>query len=294
MEQLPVSLIRVTAVNRITPRTTRVTFTAPALAELGEGWPDQQMKLCFPRPGQAGPRLPAAEPDGDVMRWYQAFLAIPEHERPWMRSFTVRARRPHRAEIDVDFVLHGDCGPAGRWAAAAASGDVLGMVGPSAAYARAPRPADWLLLAGDETALPAVAGLAEALPEGARAIAYLEVADRDEEQPFPTRGELTVHWLHRDGVPAGRGTALVDAVRGALLPPGTGSAWLAGEAGTVRALRRHLVGERRLDRRSVEFAGYWRLDLTQDDAPTPEDLAEAGERLADLRADGDAPGVAGA
>lgn len=216
------------------------------------------------------------------MRWYQAFLAIPEDDRPWMRSFTIRARRPALGELDIDFVLHGDAGPAGRWATTAAPGDTLGMVGPSALYARPPATTGRLLLAGDESALPALGTLLEALPAGAAATAFVEVADPAEEQHLATRAELTVHWLHRDGAAPGHGTALVDAVRAAELP-GLGAAWLAGESGTVRALRRHLLRERGLDRRSVEFAGYWRLSLTQDDAPTAEDLAEAQERLADAQ-----------
>ncbi|MER8185806.1 siderophore-interacting protein [Kitasatospora sp. NPDC094015] len=283
MQQLPVSSVRVAGLRLVTPRMLRITFTGDDLAALPDHWPDQQVKLCFPPPGRPAPVLPAADPDGDPMRWYQAFLAIPEDSRPAMRGFTIRARRPERGELDIDFVLHGDTGPAGRWALTAAVGDTLGMVGPSAAYARPLPAADWLLLAGDETALPAVSTLLEALPPGAPAIAFLEVADPAEQQPLDTRADLTVHWLHRDGRPAGHGTALLDAVRAAALPAGTGSAWLAAEAGTARALRRHLVGERGLAKRSVEFAGYWRLSLTQDDAPTAEDLAEARERLADAQ-----------
>jgi NADPH-dependent ferric siderophore reductase len=88
-----------------------------------------------------------------------------------------------------------------------------------------------------------------------------------------------VHWLHRDG--AGHGSKLVEAVRTAKLPAGSVEAWLAGEASMVRALRRHLVGERGWPKSVIEFTGYWRRSLTQDDAPTPEDLADAAEKLED-------------
>ena len=160
------------------------------------------------------------------------------------------------------------------------------MFGPSADFAR-PVPvtaaiaaADWLLLAGDETALPAIGTLIESLPPGTRAVAYIEVADAGEEQRFDTRGDVTVHWLRRDGVPAGHAGLLAGAVRQAAFPAGTMFAWLGGEAGAVRAIRRHLIGERGVDRRSIEFAGYWRTRLTQDDAPTEADLADARELLA--------------
>ncbi|MFI6727569.1 siderophore-interacting protein [Streptomyces atratus] len=276
-QALPVSYVRVVGVERITPRTARITFAGDALAELMEDRPDQQMKLCFPREGQEVPRLP--EPDADDtygMRWYEAYLAIPEPERPLMRSFTVRAYDRRLGLMAVDFVLHGDEGPAARWGRDARPGDVLGMVGPSSMYARPLPAADWLLLAGDETALPAIGTLLESLPAGARALVYAEVADEAEGQVLDSPGEVTVHWVHRD-----TGETLTEAVRGAELPAGSGAAWLAGEAGAVRALRRHLVEERGLPKGAVEFSGYWRERLTQDDAPTEEDLAWAKERAAE-------------
>jgi NADPH-dependent ferric siderophore reductase len=273
-QALAVSYVRVVGVERITPRTARVTFAGDALAELMEDRPDQQMKLCFPREGQGVPRLP--EPDADDaygMRWYEAYLAIPEPERPLMRSFTVRGYDPGAGLMTVDFVLHGEEGPAARWGRRARPGDVLGMVGPSSAYARPLPTADWLLLAGDETALPAIGTILEALPTGARALVRVEVADAAEELPLGSPGDVTVRWVHRD-----RGESLPDAVRATRLPAGSGAAWLAGEAATVRALRRHLIEERGMAGEAVEFSGYWRRSLTQDDAPTEEDLAWARER----------------
>ncbi len=311
-EPLPVRYIEVTAVRRLSPHLVRVTFGGPGLAGFRLDAPDQQVKLYFPRHGRRAPRLPEAPADGDLMGWYQAFRTIPEDERPWMRSYTVRAHHPGTGTIDIDFVLHGTDtvsgpdsgsdsgsgsgpvsgskngsanGPATRWAHSAAPGDTLGMFGPSAYFAR-PVPlgtADWMLLAGDETALPAIGTLAEWLPEGARAVAYIEVAEAADEQTFDTRGDLTVHWLHRGTGPAVPGEALVEAVRGARFPAGSVFAWLAGEAGAVRALRRHLVEDRGLDKRDIDFTGYWRRALTQDDAPTEDDLADARERLADAQ-----------
>ncbi|MGN5637500.1 siderophore-interacting protein [Streptomyces sp. AC154] len=277
VQGLAVSYVRVEGVERISPRMLRISFSGDALASLMEDRPDQQMKLCFPRPGQRVPRLP--EPDAEDaygMRWYEAYLAIPEPERPLMRSFTVRSYHPGSGLMAVDFVLHGDEGPATRWARTAGPGDVAGMVGPSSAYARPLPRAGHLLLAGDESALPAIGTILEALPAGARATVCAEVADAAEEQRFDSAAEVTVCWVHRD-----RGASLLDAVRSAALPQGDTAGWLAGEAGTVRALRRHLVEERGLPRSAVEFSGYWRRSLTQDDAPTEEDLAWAAERSAE-------------
>ncbi|MGX7759444.1 siderophore-interacting protein [Streptomyces angustmyceticus] len=284
MTAVPVALIQVTEVRHLTPRMVRVTFAGEGLDDLPT-WPDQQLKLLFPRPGQAAPRLPEGVPDGDTMGWYQAFLALPEDERPWMRSYTVRSYDPVRQRISVDFVLHGTdpatAGPATRWAASASAGDTLARYGPSPEYAR-PLPldtADWLLLAGDETALPAIGSLLDALPAGARALVCVEVADAAEEQRLATRADLTVRWVHRTGPGTGNPDALPAAVRALAFPAGRGFAWLAGEAGTVRALRRHLVEERGVGKERIDFSGYWRRRLSQDDAPTDEDLAEARERV---------------
>ncbi|MGW6286221.1 siderophore-interacting protein [Streptomyces sp. NPDC055107] len=278
-QALPVTYVRVTDVERITPRTARISFTADELPGLLEDRPDQQLKLCLPRPGQAVPRLPEQDADDPYgMRWYEAFLAIPEAERPWMRSFTVRAYDRERNAMAVDFVLHGDGGPASRWGAAARVGDVLGMVGPSSLYARPLPAARRMLLAGDEAALPAIATVLEALPAGTGAVVFAEVADAAEERELPAAaGGSEVRWVHRD-----RGGSLEAAVReaGPVLD-GVGAAWVAGESSAVRALRRHLVEERHLPKPAVEFSGYWRRALTQDDAPTEEDLAWAAERAAD-------------
>ncbi|MEV0451672.1 siderophore-interacting protein [Streptomyces sp. NPDC050600] len=279
---LPLRRVTVTAVRRVTPRMVRVTLGDPSLAGAPLAGPDRQVKLYFPRPGQSEPVLPAPDPDGDVMRWYAAYAAIPEARRPWMRSYTLRSHDPANATVDVDLLLHGDAddGPATRWARNARVGDVLGMFGPSDYFAPPVDPAsgDWTLLVADACALPALATLAAALPPGHRALAYVHVADTAEEQPLPTEGRLTVHWLHGESSPE-------DAVRAAAFPAGRPYAWLAGEAATVRALRRHLIEERNIDRRAIDFAGYWRRKLTQDDAPTREDLAEAQERLAALSDD---------
>lgn len=269
-----VGSLTVTRVRALTPRMVRVSFTAP---DGFVAWPDQQVKLCFPR--GATLRLPPAA--SDEMRWYQAFLAIPEESRPWMRSFTVPAFDPARGEIDVDFVLHGDAGPAVRWARTAALGQVLGRYGPSEVYRTTLRPGDWYLFAGDETAVPAIGSLLESLPHTARVVALLEVTDSADEQPLSTPDAADVRWLHRSA-----GDSLLDTVRALPFPTGSVSAWLAGEAGAVRSLRRHLVHERGVPKRSIEFAGYWRRRLTQDDAPTEEDLAEARERLELAQRDG--------
>ncbi|GAA3398931.1 siderophore-interacting protein [Streptomyces roseoviridis] len=281
-QPLPLRRVRVTAVRRLTPRMVRVTLGDPSPNGAALARPDAQVKLFFPRPGQDEPVLPDPGRDGDVMRWYAAYGAIPEERRPWMRSYTVRAHDPAAGTVDIDFLLHGgEEGPATRWARGARPGDVLGMFGPSDHFAVPvdPGAGDRALLVADACALPALATVAEALPTGRPAVAVVLVADAAERQPLPTAGDLRVRWVYGEGA-AGE-EALIAAVRAEAgrFAAGAPYVWLAGEAATVRALRRHLVEERAVDRRSVDFAGYWRRSLTQDDAPTAEDLAEAHERL---------------
>lgn len=257
------SLLTVTSVVPLTPRMTRMTFTGPGLGEIGT-WPDQQLKLMFPKPG--GPAHVSDAPD--VGTWYQAHLAMPDAERPWMRSFTVRSLAD--GVLTVDFVLHGDNGPASSWAARAQVGDVIGRFGPSPDYARPLGTAGLLVFAGDETALPAIASLLELLSPEQRRLVFVEVAGPLEEQDIPG-----VRWVHRSA-----GEDLVSVVTAAEIEPSTW-VWLGGEASAVRALRRHFVGLG-VPKKDIEFAGYWRRTLTQDDAPTTEDLAEAQERIAAL------------
>ncbi|MFE5480925.1 siderophore-interacting protein [Streptomyces sp. NPDC056527] len=118
-QPFPLRRIRVVAVRPVTPRMIRVTFGGEGLSELRLTGPDQQVKLYFPRhSGRSEPVLPAPDPDGDVMRWYAAYGAIPEAERPWMRSYTLRAHDPAAATVTVDFFVHEGRlqGPATRWA----------------------------------------------------------------------------------------------------------------------------------------------------------------------------------
>ncbi|ALL75267.1 hypothetical protein AD006_08080 [Pseudonocardia sp. EC080610-09] len=278
----PYVLGRVTGVEPLTPRMRRITLSADDWLGAREVAPDQQVKLFLARDGGV-PEIPGAPEDGSgVAGWYARYLAVPEERRPWMRSYTVRTLDPEHGRMVIDFVLHDDgthgphgtddAGLASRWAARAAIGDVVGVLGPAVAGYRTPSEQPVRLFAGDETALPAIAASLEALPAGVRAVAVVEVAGPAEEQRLDSPAELAVHWVHRP-------SSLLDAVRAAELPDGEVFAWVAGEASSVRAVRRHLVGDRGLDKRAVAFTGYWRRDLTQDDAPTAQDVADANEQM---------------
>jgi len=170
------------------------------------------------------------------------------------RAYTVRAHVP--GEFTVDFVVHGDEGLAGPWAAHASPGDQLEFVGPGGEWS--PRMgADLHLFIGDESALPAIASGLERLG-GARSLVFVEIGGAGEEYPLP--GEVT--WVRRDGAPYGE--KLVAAVLGAQLSDGDIEVFLHGNAEMVRPLRRYLLRERGVPREHASVSGYWRSGMTDE------------------------------
>jgi NADPH-dependent ferric siderophore reductase len=238
-------MLQVRRSERITPRMVRVTLGGDELMGFSGEGPDRRIKMFFPAPGQDRPAVPRATSGGPL--WPTGAT------RPAIRTYTVRRFDPGAGELDVDFVLHAGDGPAAAWAREARPGAWVGVSEPGGRYVPDPT-AEHHLVIGDETALPAVATVLTALPTGAPAQAFLEVADAAEEQPLP--GSATVHWVHRGDRPAG--VPLVEAVTVAALPAGRGQAWLSGESACVRELRRHLLDQRGFDRRAVYATGYWR------------------------------------
>ncbi|CAM5226421.1 siderophore-interacting protein [Streptomyces fumanus] len=266
--------LQVSRTRRLGPSLARVTFTGPDLHAFHSDGHDQSLSLFLPHPGQDEPRVPLELGDG----WWQGWRELPDDVRAVMRSYTLRAlRRDARgrtAEIDVDFVLHGigagaagAAGPASRWAAGAAPGDRVLLLGPAVADNRAirfrpPGDTDLVVIWGDETAVPAACAIVEALPPGLRARVWLEVPHAGDVPPLRAPADAEVTWLAREeGAP---GSSL-DAVRAAQLPSAERPyVWLAGESGCVKELRRHFTGERGVDRRRVTFTGYWRRGLTEE------------------------------
>lgn len=229
---------------RLTPRMLRVTLTSPDFADFRSDAYDDHVKLFFAAPG-GSLAMPERGPNG---------LVFPEGAvQPEARDYTPRRFDRARRELVIDFVLHGD-GPATRWAARAAPGDTVGVGGPRASFV-VHGDFDWYLLAGDETALPAIGRRMEELPRGARVLAFVEVADAAERQRFELATSHELHWLLRQepGAPG-----LVATVAAATLPAGTGYAFIAGEAAIATALREQLVA-RGCDPAYVKAAGYWRL-----------------------------------
>jgi NADPH-dependent ferric siderophore reductase len=238
---------------RLTPHMIRVVLGVDPAARLEIGaFTDHYVKLLLPPEGVAYP-----EPlDIEAIR-----RDLPREQWPRTRTYTVRAWDEASRELTVDFVLHGDEGLAGPWAANARPGDGIHFMGPGGGYAPDPA-AGWHLLAGDESALPAVAAAVEGLPPGALAKVFVEVADPSEEQKLPTEGGADVVWLHRGSRPVG--SALVEAVTALDFPPGDVQVFVHGEAGFVKELRRHLRLDRGIPLDRLSISGYWRRGADED------------------------------
>lgn len=281
----------------------RLTFRGDDLDQIADNGFDQRIKLVLPDATGGYDHVPSG------LDWYDQWRNLPDQHRNPIRTYTIRRVRPELREVDVDVVLHGPTGPAGRYAATCRPGTRGALMGPNALHPgphgaiefAVPDPGHPLLLVGDETALPAISRILEDLPSSTCGHVVVEVpyAEDFTELTRPRGMELT--WLAREGgehgahlVPAVRRAAddLLAGVRrpaeavaptasapaledvdvdseilwevplddvGLPLPPqGDLYAWLAGEASTIKTLRRFLVSERGLDRRSVAFMGYWR------------------------------------
>ncbi|RJL35386.1 siderophore-interacting protein [Bailinhaonella thermotolerans] len=238
---------------RITPHMIRVVLGGEGLAGFSAGeYTDHYVKLLWPRAGVVYP-----EPF-DI---FEIRARMPREQWPVVRTYTVRAWDAARGELTIDFVYHGDTGVAGPWAAGARPGDEISFLGPGGGYAP-DQEADWHLMAGDESALPAIGASLERLPAGAPARVFVEVAGPEEEQVLPTPGDAEIVWLHRGDAPVG--DKLVRAVRGLGFPGGTVHAFVHGEAGFVKELRRHLRVERGLPMDRLSISGYWRRGQDED------------------------------
>jgi len=231
----------------------RVVFSGPDLVCLRTlPFTDHYLKLLF-APHGCDYRWPF---DPDALR-----LTEPAERWPVTRTYTVRAYDPDRNEMSIDFVVHGDEGLAGPWAARARPGDRIGFFGPGGGYAPDPS-ADRHLLVGDEAALPAIAAALDRLGQHARATVYLEVAAAEDEQVLSASPDVEVVWVHRQGRPYGE--ALAEVVRSAGVPTGDVQAFVHGNAEMIRRLRRYLFHEIDFNRQRVSMSGYWRTGQTED------------------------------
>lgn len=243
----------VVAATWLTPSMRRVVFTGADLACLRElPYTDHYLKLLF-APAGCDYGWPF---DPDALR-----ASEPAHRWPVTRTYTVRAYDAVRNEMTIDFVVHGDEGLAGPWAARAVPGDRIGFFGPGGGYAP-DTAAEGHLLVGDESAVPAIAATLDRLGEGARAAVFLEVNGPEDEIALSASPDVAVTWVHRRGRPYGE--ALHEVVVEAGVPEGDVQAFVHGNAEMIRRLRRYLFTEVQFNRQRVSMSGYWRTGQTED------------------------------
>lgn len=182
------------------------------------------------------------------------------HLRPTMRTYTLRAYRPEKAEIDIDFVLHGK-GIASQWAACARGGEVVGIIPPGKGSTYV-QPADHYLLVGDHCTLPALSVILESLPEAATAEVHALLPDQAELQPLLTRAQVKTHWLFQDqGMDQ---QSLIQKALGASFPADKKTfVWVGGESHLVRTIRKHALQDRGLDPSMLYALGYWKAGMNE-------------------------------
>ncbi|MFJ2431342.1 siderophore-interacting protein [Pseudomonas sp. NPDC087804] len=278
---------------QLSPHMMRITLAHPSVNDMATWAPDQRVKLFFPAADGSPARL--AQGEG----WYARFKAMIADRRPAMRTYTIRHLRAEQGEVDIDFVLHGETGPASRWALRAQPGDSMQILAPDRRFSandaggfewKPPQILNQVLLVADGTALPAAMGILDVLAAKAappQTQAFFEVDSAQDMLPVPDWPGLTVQWLIREKTTAG--TLMVEAVQKAVPPIHTSSigrtveladvdidkeilweiaetaaegfyGWIAGESAAVMSLRRYLIKDCGIPRESLNLMGYWRYN----------------------------------
>jgi len=236
----------------LSPHMIRVTFAGPEL----EGFPLHQeganCKLVLPREGES-----RAEFEG-------YFAPDGPHEKVHpVRTYTVRAYRPESAELDIDFVAHGEEGPATRWAQAAKPGSFLGFFGPSQKKIKEFY-ADWYLVAADLSAMPVAEAVLEQMPRDAKGVALFEVPSKDDIREIFAPDNVSIHWLILSD-PHAASTAQIDFISSMEWPDGAVQTCIAGESSVIRSIRDYLHNTRQVPRKDTYISGYWKIGLVEDE-----------------------------
>lgn len=221
----------------VTPHMLRLTFGGDGMAEFPADQESAYIKLMVPD---------GTDDQGNA--------------RTTPRTYTVRYQREN--EIDVDVVLHEDGGPAATWASSAQPGDTIAIGGPGPVK-RLPENADWNLLVGDMTSLPAIGANLERLSREAKGHAIIEVASEADIQWFDLPEGMQINWLINQHA-GGDSERLVSALRELEWRPGTPGIWVACELSAMRLLRRHLIDERGVGKRDMYISSYWKLGASED------------------------------
>ncbi len=244
----PPRILSVKKTTRLTPNMIRITFAGPEIESIRTGCEGANCKLMLPERGQSR----------------EAFAAqLHNGSKPATRTYTVRHLRHESQELDIDFVDHGDEGPASAWAKAAKPGDFCGFAGPGPVkltefYA------DWYLVAADMSALPVAAATLEAMPRDAKGLAIFEITDEGDRQAIDAPEGIDIRWLLHAN-PQRSSSAQLDLITKMEWPTGVVQTCIAGESGVIRRLRDYLANQRNVPRKDCYVSGYWKIGLIEDE-----------------------------
>lgn len=245
--------MRVLSAKNISPNMRRVRLRGKEMQRFAYG--GMHVRILIPPADIEVPQWPVTGEDGRPV-W-------PEGDHKLIsRVYTIRDIHPESGEVDIDVVIH-DGTPGSEWALGAAEGDVVGMTGPGGGDAD---DADWYLLAGDETALPAIGRIIERLPRNVKVVARIEVDSSADEQIFNSRCSLDLQWLHRNGAAAGTMTLLQDAVKAVALPSNGERifVWSGCEFNGFKAIRNYVRKDLKLARTQHLVVSYWRRGVADE------------------------------
>lgn len=262
-QRRPPRILTVTAARYLTPHMVRVTLTSESLADFPEGHEGAHCKLVFPAPGEDHAAFIEACAEGR-----------PPADRNPMRTYTVRHFQRQSLEMDIDFVAHGDEGPATLWAQAAKPGDVLAFMGPGTIKLTEFH-ADWYLVAADMSALPVAAATLEAMPRNAKGVAIFEILSPEDRQDIDMPDGIEAHWIVQDD-PHTASRAQIDFIEALDWPEGAIQTCIAGESGIIRELRRLLITDRGLSKQDAYISGYWKMGLKEDEHQAAKKQGLAG------------------
>ncbi len=222
----------------ITPNMLRLTLGGSGMDNFPADQASAYIKLMFPQPANA---------------------------RPIVRTYTIRAQRDTATggEIDVDFVVHADAGPASSWAMTAEPGDQI-LIGGPGPKKLVDNHADWFFIVGDMTALPAISVNLEQLPDTARGHVVIEVIDAADMQTLQAPANMQIHWRVNPH-PGTDASGLLDRVQQLPWLSGRPSIWCACEFSSMRALREHFRAQPEVDRENLYISSYWKLGAKEEE-----------------------------
>ncbi len=244
----PPKLLTVKEAWRLTPNMIRVTFAGKELVDFPEGREGGNCKLMLP------------EPNETREHFQERLINGPS---PVRRTYTVRHFNSDTKELDIDFVAHGDNGPASRWANQATPGDFLGFAGPSTPKVTHFN-ADWYIVAADPSAIPVAAVTLEAMPRDAKGVAVFEITSSEDRQDIQAPKGVEMYWFvnpdsHQPSEAAEK------LLRDLGWPKGRVQTCIAGESGIIKKLRSLLAEHNNLQREDIYISGYWKVGHIEDE-----------------------------